>query len=59
MVITGATIMKSRLDRTLDVLLIVVLLALITGHLLNWGRSGSADAPVFDYAPRSSRTQQT
>ena len=41
--------MKSHLDRTLDVLLIVVLLALITGHLLNWGRSVSADAPVFDY----------
>ena len=43
--------MKSRLDRTLDILIILGLLALITGHLMSWGRSRSIDAPVYDYAP--------
>ncbi len=43
--------MKSRLDRTLDILLIVILAALLTGHILNWGRSRSLEEPIFDYAP--------
>ena len=43
--------MKSRLDQTLDILIILRLLALITGHLMSWGRSRSIDAPVYDYAP--------
>ena len=49
--IDGVHVMKSRLDRTLDILIILGLLALITGHLMSWGRSRSVDAPVYDYAP--------
>ena len=41
--------MKSRTDRVLDFLIILSLIALITGHLLNWGRSRSWNEPIFDY----------
>ena len=40
--------MKTRTDRVLDTLLILVLSALLIGHLLNWGRSHSLDAPMFE-----------
>ena len=40
--------MKSRTDRVLDTLLILVLSALLIGHLLNWGRAHSIDAPYFE-----------
>jgi hypothetical protein len=57
MIISGASAMKSRLDRALDVLIIVALTVLIIGHLLNWGRSGSAVAPSFDDAPIATTEQ--
>ena len=41
--------MRTRLDRTLDILIIIGLVALITGHLMSWGRPRSLEAPVLDY----------
>ena len=40
--------MKTRTDRVLDTLIIMALTALLIGHLLNWGRSHSVDAPMFE-----------
>ena len=40
--------MKSRTDRVLDTFIILVLSALLIGHLLNWGRTHSIDAPMFE-----------
>jgi len=50
--------MKSRLDRTLDIMLVVLLAALIAGHLMNWGRPRFSDAPVFDYEPMTRPEQR-
>ena len=43
--------MKSRIDRTLDVLIILSLFALITGHVMNWATSRPVPQPAYDYEP--------